>query len=104
MKKFSNLGITAIVTGDKLKIEIPIANLVNGFNLSPENMYPAIKVRRGKRKEFAEFIAQKIIDGEDQDTGNTPVMEIFDKAFSNVFEGYDINDDIFKYPEDDEEE
>lgn len=104
MKKFSSLGITAIVTGDKLKIEIPIAGLVSGFNRSPENTMPEITVRRGKRKEFAEFVAQKLINGEDQESGNTPVMEMFDKAFEDVFEGNDYNDDIFKYPDDEEEE
>lgn len=104
MKKFSNLGITAIVTGDKLKIEIPITGLISGFNRSPENTMPEITVRRGKRKEFAEFVAQKLIDGSNQETGDSLAGEMFDKAFEDVFEGNDFNDDIFKYPDDEEEE
>lgn len=103
MKKYSNLGITSIVTNDKLKIEISITGLVNGFNLSPNNSMPETTVKRGKRKEFAEFIAQKIIDGADPETGESLVADMFERAFSDTFEGNDFEEDIFKYPEEDEE-
>jgi hypothetical protein len=99
VKKFENLGITSIVTGDKLKIEISIAGLVSGFNGSSNNNYEEITVRRGKRQEFAEYIAKRLIDGEDPDTGNSPVMDMLDKVFDDVFQCEDYNEEIFKYPE-----
>lgn len=102
MKKFSNLGITSVVTNDKLKIEISIAGLVSGFNGSPNN-FMEITVKRGKRKEFAEFIAKKIIDEADSETGESLVMDMFEKAFEDVFEGNDCEEDVFKYPDDEEE-
>lgn len=36
-KKFELLEVTTNVTNDKLKIEVPIGNLVNGFILRSEN-------------------------------------------------------------------
>lgn len=86
MKKYESLGITTIVTNDKLKIELPIKNLVNGFNLNPEN-YDESKVKRGKRQEFANYVAQAIIDSSNPDTGDSPVMEMFDDIFEEILEG-----------------
>lgn len=101
MFKYTNLGITTIVTGDKLKIEIPIRGLVSGFNQSPNNC-EGFKVKRGKRQEFANFIAEKIIDEADCETGESLVMDLFEKAFEDIFEGNDLVDDIVKYPEDED--
>lgn len=98
MKKLENLGITAIVTNDKLKIEINIAGLISGFNGSPNNNCEEITVKRGKRQEFAEFIAKKLIDGADPETGEYPVMDMFEKVFDDVFQCDDYDEEIFKYP------
>lgn len=97
MKKFENLGFTTTVTNDKLKIEISISGLIAGFNDSPNN-FEEIKVKRGKRKEFAEYIAQKIIDEADAETGESYLMQMFENAFDNIFEGYDTLDEILDYP------
>lgn len=99
MKQFSDNGITTIVTNDKIKIELPISGLVSGFNDSPNNA-EEIKVKRGKRKEFAEYIARRLIEKEDQHTGETPVMEMFEKVFEDIFEGYEDEPDLLKYPKD----
>lgn len=86
MKKYESLGITTIVTNDKVKIEIPIKGLVNGFNLNPEN-YDEGKIKRGKRQEFANYVAQAIIDSSNADTGDSLVMEMFDQVFESILEG-----------------
>ncbi|MCM0759586.1 hypothetical protein M7775_13590 [Sporomusa sphaeroides DSM 2875] len=98
MHKFSDLGITTIVTNDKIKIELSISGLVSGFNESPNNA-EEIKVKRGKRKEFAKYIARRLIEKENQDTGETPVMEMLEKVFEDIFEGYEDEPDILQYPE-----
>lgn len=92
-KKFESLGITTVVTGEKLKIEIPIKNLVNGFNLNPDN-YDEAKVKRGYRKAFAEFVAQAVIDSNNAETGDSLVMEMFDKVFEQMLEG---DEEFIKY-------
>ncbi len=97
MEKFENLGITTIVTGDKLKLEISISGLVCGFNGSPNN--DVMRVKRGKRKEFARWVAQKIIDPSDPETGESPAMDMFEKVFADIFEGNDIEDEIFEETE-----
>lgn len=101
MENFSNLGITTTVTNDKLKIEVSISGLACGFNASPNN-YEEIKIKRGKKREFAKYIAEKIIDGSDPETGESLVMEMFEKAFEDIFEGNDLQDEILKYPEGEE--
>lgn len=98
MKKFENLGFTTAVTNDKLKIEISISGLIAGFNGSPNNSFEQIKVKRGKRKEFAKYIAQKIIDEADSETGESYLMQMLESAFEDIFEGNDFNDEIFDYP------
>ena len=98
MVKFEDLGITSVVTNDKLKIEIYISGLVSGFNNSPNN-YEELKVKRGKRRKFAEYVAKKQLDESDQDTGETFVMNMFEKVFENIFEGYDSEEEIIQYPE-----
>ena len=103
MCKFSDLGITAIITNNKIKIELPISGLVSGFNDSPNNT-EEIKVKCGKRKEFAEYIARRLIEKEDQHTGETPVMEMFEKVFEDIFEGYEDKPDILIYPKEYEDD
>ncbi|EGI2114745.1 hypothetical protein FH832_002807 [Listeria monocytogenes] len=95
MEKFEALGFTAIVTNDKLKVEIPIKNLVEGFRDSPNN-YDETKVKRGHRKDFAKYVAERLIDGSNADTGESPIMEAIEKTFEEIFEGYE---DFIKYPE-----
>ncbi|MEG2289576.1 MAG: hypothetical protein RSC24_06375 [Clostridium sp.] len=98
IKKYEGLGVTSIVTNDKLKIEIPIRNLVNGYNLNPENYYES-KVARGKRQEFANYIAEHLVDSSNADTGDNLIMETLDKVFEGILEGCE---DFIKYNDEDE--
>ncbi|SHG89930.1 hypothetical protein SAMN02744040_00087 [Tepidibacter thalassicus DSM 15285] len=87
MKKFENLGITTIVTGDKIKIEVKISGAVNAFNNSPNNFTPEATVKKEKRAEFAEYLAKALVDGSDPDTGDSPVMAMFENIFQEIYEG-----------------
>lgn len=98
MKKYENLGVTAIVTTTKIKIEVPIKGLINGFNLNPEN-YDGSKVARGKRKEFAEYVANALIDSSNSETGDSFFIEACDRVFEEIMEGYE---EFIKYGEEDE--
>ncbi|MBB5148636.1 hypothetical protein [Ureibacillus thermosphaericus] len=90
---FENLGFKATVTNDKLKIEIPIRNLVEGFKDSTNN-YDGSIVKRGCRQEFAKYVAQALVDGSNPDTGDSPIMEAIEKTFEELFEGAE---DFIKY-------
>lgn len=98
-EKFESLGFTATVTKQKLKIEIPISNLVQGFEVSPNN-YADAKVKRGHRQAFAKYLAQHLVDGSNPDTGESPIMEAVEQVFEDMFEG---TEDFIKYPEEDED-
>ena len=73
MKKFEENGFTATVTKDVVRWEIPISSLIVAFNNSPENYSEDgehyITVKRGKRQEFAEYVAQQLMLECDSETG-----------------------------------
>jgi hypothetical protein len=98
MEKIESLGFTATVTKQKLKIEIPIANLVQGFKDSPNNFDEAV-VKRGHRQEFAKYVAQALVDGSNKDTGDSPIMEAIEQVFEELFEGAE---DFVKTQEDED--
>ncbi len=101
MKKFKGnvTQFTAMVDDKKLVIEIPIKTLAYGFNFAPDNV-EEIKIRKGKRQAFAEFIAKHLDDEIDSETGATFITAMFDKMFGEITDGnYDLPD-IIKYPED----
>jgi hypothetical protein len=89
MKKFENMGFEAIVTGDKVKIEIPISGLVNGFKWHQSNMDDGVKIKRGMRNAFAEWFAERVISEEDQETDASYIANACDRFFDLIFEGYD---------------
>ena len=101
MKKFENMGVTAIVTNDKVKIEIPISGLINGFKWHQSNDDDAFKIKRDARDQFAEWFAQQIIGEEDQETGTSYIASAFDRVFDLIFEGYETPDFI-KYADDED--
>lgn len=105
MKKFENMGFTSIVTNDTLKIEIPISNLVHAFECAPNNQNAygnQVNIKRGKRKEFAEWVAEHIIDEHNQEDGASFIAEAFDALFDQIFEGYEICDEFVDEPNDED--
>ncbi|MHA7139818.1 hypothetical protein ACRTEV_21540 [Rossellomorea arthrocnemi] len=98
MEKFEALGFTATVTNDKLKIEIPIKSLVEGFKDSPNN-FSESKVKRGHKQDFAKYVAERLVDGSNADTGDSPIMEAIESTFEELFEG---DEEFIKY-EDEED-
>jgi hypothetical protein len=107
MKKFENCGFTSVVTNDKLKLEIPIANLVFAFENAPSNQNEygnPMTVKRGKRQQFAEWVAETVVSEADPEDGATYTHQMFDKVFDQIFEGYVLADEFVKEPEEDDEE
>ncbi len=100
MKKFKENGFTSTVTKDVVRWEIPISNLINAFNNSPENYSEDgehyITVKRDKRQEFAEYVAQQLMLECDSETGASHIEQAIDNVFLGVFEG---NEEFAHYPE-----
>jgi len=99
MKRYAEESVFKIATTKTaLKIEISLKDLVFLFNESPNNGYgeSPIKIKRGRRAEFADFIARYITESEDQETGDNPIMQMFEKAFIEIFESYE---EFCTYPE-----
>lgn len=94
MNKYKHAGFTSFISGNKLVVEIPISNLVCAYNYSPNS--DGSTVKRGKRKEFAEFVAQYVIEECDQETGDSPITGAFDKVFDLLLEGYEDGHEFIK--------
>lgn len=100
MKKFENNGFTATVTKDVVRWEIPISNLIKAFNDSPNNYSEDgenfISVKKGKRQEFAEYVAQQLIEQQcDSETGATHLEQAIENVFEEVFSS---DEEFAKYP------
>lgn len=99
MQKYSEESAFKVeTTKTALKIEIKLKDLEFLFKESPNNEFAEkpIKVKRGRRAEFADFIARHITEAEDPDTGDNPIMKMFEDAFMEIFEGAE---DFCTYPE-----
>lgn len=104
MNKFEENGFTATVTDKVVRWEISIVNLVNALELSPENPSEDgenfVSIKRGKKKEFAEFVAKALMDQCDQETGESYIEKALDECFrERIFEEYQ---EFAKYPENEE--
>jgi hypothetical protein len=77
-------GFCIVVTNDCLKIELPIGNLVRGFERSPNNY--GMKVKRGMRKEFVEWLANNLLDDADSETGDNYIAVMLDSVFERLYE------------------
>ena len=99
-KRFEDQVMKFDITNTKLKIEITLKDLAWLFENSPSNYDldgegPA-KVKRGKRKEFVEFIVNRLKDDSSEDSNNVVQGEPFEMIFEEILEG--AEDEIVKYP------
>ena len=104
-KKYEKQLMKFELTKDKLKMEIKLKDLVFLFENNPNNFgfegEGLVKVKRGKRQEFAEFIIKRLMDDCDESEGDAANWGLpFEKAFMDIFEGYE--DEFIKYPKEDE--
>ena len=103
-KKFEDQIMKFEITNTKLKMEISLKDLAWLFENSPSNFGfegdGVAKVKRGKRKEFAEFIVNRLRDDSSDDSNNTVWGEPFERIFEEILEG--AEDEIVKYPNEDE--
>jgi hypothetical protein len=105
MKKIEDkvTGFTIKITNNKLILEMPISNLVRGFNNSPENfdMSDSIaKIKRGMRKDFVTYLADNLFDEADQDTGENYIEKMLDQIFIRMLED---GEEFLQYAEDEED-
>jgi len=79
-------GFTLKVSNDEVSIHMPIENLKNGFELSPNNFSEA-KVIEGKEEEFANWLVTNLLDHVDGDTRDNFIVEMLDSVFERAYEG-----------------
>ncbi|AKA68516.1 hypothetical protein [Clostridium scatologenes] len=101
-KKFTDQVMKFEITKDKLKMEISLKDLEWLFKNSPNNYDEngnsgVIKVKRGKRQEFAEYVVKALMDVQDPDSDNTKWGQPFEDIFEEIFEG--AEDEFIKYPD-----
>ncbi len=96
------------ITKDKLKMEISLKDLVFLFENSPNNFDSMgenpVKIKRGKRQEFAEFMVKTLMDYSHYDENDTRWGRAFEESFSEIFEGYEEGEEFCKYSTDEEED
>jgi len=85
MKRIEKNGFVGIVTRDKIKIEIPISNVINAFNYAPNN-YDELTIKRGNKEEFAEYVVKKLLNEYNQETGASYIEEALDNVFYEMME------------------
>ena len=106
MKKYTDrdTGFTLKTTNNKLIIEMPLSNLINGFEGDPQNFdgEENIKIKRGMRQEFLKWIAETLQDECNSETGDNYLAQMTSNLFMHIYEGYE-DVDFVKYPEDDEQ-
>jgi hypothetical protein len=98
-------GFTLKTTNNKLIIEMPLSNLINGFEGDPQNFdgEENIKIKRGMKREFLKWIAEMLQDECDPDTGDNYLSKMMSSLFMRLYEGYE-DVDFVKYPEDEDED
>jgi hypothetical protein len=92
-------GFTLKMTKEKVIIEMPISNLIRGFNASPNN-YSECKIKQGHREEFAKWLIENLIDEADSESGDCYIVKMLDEVYERAYEEYF---DFVKYPEDEDE-
>ena len=88
-----DIGFTIKTTNEKLIIEMPLSNLIRGFeynsyNYSGDNI-PFCRIDRSKKKQFLNWIAEMLQDECDQDTGQNFMDKMLSYLFIRVYEGYE---------------
>ena len=100
-KNYEDQAMKFQITNDKLKMEINLKDLAWLLENSPNNCGDidgeVIKIKRGKRQEFAEYIVEHLMDESSDDSNNTVWGQPFENIFEEIFEG---DEDFIKYPSD----
>jgi len=107
MKEYNDQVMKFKITKDKLKMEISLKDLEWLFHNSPNNLdYNGedigVKVKRGKRQEFAEFVVNYLLDIHPDHEDNTRWGQPLEEIFMEIFEG--AEDSFCKYVEENYED
>lgn len=97
-----NSRFNVTVSKKTLKISISIKDLEFLLRESPNNWAEEgpVRVKRGKRAEFADFVARFITEETDSETGEPPLLQMFEEAFMQIFEG---DEEFCMYPDEGQE-
>jgi len=108
MRKFNEHLMKFSITKDKLKMEIDLKDLIFLFENSPNNFYDGsnepIKIKRGKKQEFAEFVVKMLMDYSHYNDNDTRWGIPFEEVFDEIFEGYEEGEDFCQYPKEEDDE
>lgn len=89
------------ITNDKLKMEIKISDLIGLFGNSPNNVIGGTevfaRVKRGKKREFAEWVVQMLQEESSWDENNVCWGQPFEDVFNLIFEGFEVCDEFIEY-------
>lgn len=100
LKEYNNQVMKFILSDEELKMSIKVKDLIWLFHNSPENFDGegiAVKVKKGREKEFAEHILRYLMDYGNPDSNNINWSVPFENAFQEVLEG--AEDNICEYSE-----
>ena len=103
MKRYQENSLFKVtVSKTALKISVSIKDLEFLLRESPNNWHEEgpVRVKRGKRAEFADFVARFITEETDSETGEPPLLYMFEEAFIQIFEG---DKEFCKYPDEEQE-
>ena len=79
------LGFKVSVENGKLSLEISVDNLVSGFNGNP-NKFEECNIDESKKQQFAEYVANSLIEPSDSETGDSLIMKALDRVFEEAME------------------
>lgn len=103
MKRYQeNSLFNVTVSKTALKISVSLKDLEFLLRESPNNWGEEgqVKVKRGKRAEFADFVARFITEETASETGEPPLLQMFEEAFMQIFEG---DEEFCRYPDEERE-
>lgn len=99
MKKYDDQVMKFAVTGNKLKMEIKLSDLVWLFRSSPGNVaddgkHEFCRVKKGMNQKFAEKVVEMLMDESPENENDTRWGHMFENVFQELMES-DV--DFLKY-------
>jgi hypothetical protein len=84
-------GFAITVEDNRIIIDMPIKNLIMGFNNSPDNYYrndkPIAVIKNGKENDFSNWLAENMLDDIDGETGDNYLADMLTRIFPRAIEG-----------------
>jgi predicted N-formylglutamate amidohydrolase len=89
--KDKDTGFVINIEDTRILIDMPIKNLVMGFNNNPNNYYQNDKsiatIKKGKENDFANWLVKNMLDDIEAETGDNYLADMLTNIFSRAIEG-----------------